>query len=287
MVPVIGLVQVGTQSMADRYTYIPLIGLFVMVTWGFPELLTNWRHKKIAILSISLVIYLTLTALTWFQVRYWRNNLSLYQHAITVTKNNHVAHNNLGAALLKAGRGTKATRHFMRALEIKPDDHQALTNFHAAVRTNRTIDQSIDSVERLLTIYHENSSLYYILGVLYGQKGALRHSVENYQRALSFHPEFAQAQFDLAFKYSLLGEYENALRSYKRAVEIQSDLVWAYYYAAAILALENRVDESIVWLEKAVNKGFNDWNYLKNDKKMNNIRQTPFLKTLLMKNEAK
>ncbi len=287
MVPVIGLVQVGIQSMADRYTYIPLIGLFVMVTWGFPEILKNCQHKKIATLSISLLIYLTLLGITWFQVRHWTNNFSLYQHAIDVTEKNYVAHNNLGGALYKAGKGNEAMGHFMRALEIKPDYYEALTNLLASLRAKRNLDQTIEIVEKLLTIYPENSSLYYILGVLYGQKGDLRQSSEKYQRALSYHPEFAQAQFDLAFIYSLLGEYENALNSYKRALEIQSDLVWAYYNVSAILAVQNRVDESIIWLGKAVKKGFNDWNYLKNDDKMKNIKEMPFYKNLLRNENAK
>lgn len=281
LVPVIGLVQVGMQSMADRYTYIPLIGLFVMMAWGFPALLADWKHKEIVILSTALLIYSTFLVFTWFQVRHWADNFSLYQHAIYSTDKNHVAHNNLGAAFYKTGNLYKAIWHFLTALEIKPDDHETLANFRAAARTNRNIDQSIESVQRLLSAYPKNSGLCYTVGVLYGQKGAYRQAIEYYQRALVYYPKFAQAQFDLGYTYVLLGEYDNALSSYKRAIEIQPDLIWAYYHTAAILSLENQVEESLIWLERAIKKGYKDWEFLKNDKKMNNIKHTSSYKRIM------
>jgi tetratricopeptide (TPR) repeat protein len=287
LVPVIGLVQVGTQAMADRYTYIPLVGLFIMIVWGFPQLVKRWKYKKHVIIGVSLSGYSVLAVITWFQVGHWSDNFSLYQHAIHVTQNNHVAHNNLGAALYQAGKRMDATGHFMRALEIKPDYHEALTNFYTALHAGRSIDQAIDIAEKLLTIYPRNSSLYYTLGVLYGQKGALSHALEKYQQALIHHPKFAQAQFDLAHIYALLGDDENALQAYRRVVEIQSDLVWAYYNAAAILAADNRVDEAILWIEKAVSKGFSDWEYLENDARMKPVRATLFYQNLLLDKRIK
>jgi len=112
--------------MADRYTYIPFIGLFVIVVWGFSDFLKIFKNKKILIIPISLAIIPILAALTWSQVRYWADNFTLYEHAITVTKNNYVAHSNLGAALYKKERVNEAIIHFIEALKIAPDFNEAL-----------------------------------------------------------------------------------------------------------------------------------------------------------------
>jgi len=274
LVPVIGLVQAGTQSMADRYTYIPLIGLFVMAAWGFPAILENFRHRKITVLTVGLLVYSLFLLLTWQQVRCWADNFSLYTHAIAVTDRNHVAHNNLGAALYKKGEVYKSIWHFRSAFEIKPDYYEALVNFRAAILTGQTVDQALENVKRLLSLYPENSGLYYTKGVLYGQKGDLGKAIDNYQEALWLYPEFAQAYFDQGYFYALSGDHANALAAYGRAVKIQPDLVWAYYHAAAILSLENRLEASAEQLRKAIEKGFNDWVYLQNDLKMDNLKKS-------------
>jgi tetratricopeptide (TPR) repeat protein len=280
LIPVIGLVQVGTQAMADRYTYIPLIGLYIIVAWIFSAFFEKRKYNKTAIISISLVIFLILTVITRSQVRYWANNFTLYEHAIDVTENNQVAHNNLGAALYLKGKVNEATVHFMEALKIVPDYNKALINLRVSLGVNDSIDQAIERLEKLSKIYPKNSGLYYNLGVLYGQKGELDKAIKNYKKALSYHPEFVQAQFDLAFLYSIKGEYEKALTLYKKTIKIQSDLFWAYYNIAAILSVQNKVDESISWLDRSIKKGFRNWNFLKNDKKMENIRGTSYYKNL-------
>jgi tetratricopeptide (TPR) repeat protein len=94
---------------------------------------------------------------------------------------------------------------------------------------------------------------------------------------------FPQAQFDLAFVYSVKGEYEKALAGFKKTIEIRSDLFWAYYHIAAILAVQNREEESISWLDRAIEKGFRDWDFLKNDKMLENIRGTSYYKECFMK----
>jgi tetratricopeptide (TPR) repeat protein len=281
LIPVIGLVQVGRQAMADRYTYIPLIGLFIMVAWGFSAFYKKRKYNKPVIISISLVILLILTVITRSQVRYWANNFTLYEHAIDVTENNQVAHSNIGAALYLKGRVNEAIVHFIEALKIEPDYNEVLINLLVSLGVNDNIDQAIERLEKLSKVFPENSGLYYNLGVVYRQKGELDKAIKNYKKALLYHSEFAQAQFDLAFSYSIKGEYENALTSYKKTIKIQSDLFWAYYNIAAILSLQNKVDESISWLDRSIKKGFRNWNFLKNDKKMENIRGTSYYKSLL------
>jgi hypothetical protein len=96
LVPVIGIIQVGIQSMADRYSYITLTGLFIIIAWAMPDLLAKWRYKKIALASLALLIVSTISICTYNQLRYWRNTSTLFEHAIEVTKDNYMAMNELG-----------------------------------------------------------------------------------------------------------------------------------------------------------------------------------------------
>ena len=282
LIPVIGFIQVGMQAMADRYAYIPFIGLFVIVVWGFSDFLKIFKNKKIMIISISLAIITIITALTWSQVRYWADNFTLYEHAIAVTKNNYVAHSNLGAALYKKERVNEAIIHFIEALKIAPDFNEALINLRVSLSSNSDSEGTITILKRLIKLYPENAALYYVFGAICLQRGELDKSIEKYKKALSYYQNYPQAQFDLAFVYSIKGEYEKALTLYKKTVKIQSDLFWAYYNIAAILSVQNKVDESISWLDRSIKKGFRNWNFLKNDKKMENIKGTSYYKSLIM-----
>jgi len=283
LLPNIGLIQAGLwPAMADRWAYVPFIGIFIIIVWSVPELKIRWGLKKSHIITAAVAILLILMVRTWSQVRYWADNFTLYGHAIDATVDNQVAHNNLGAALYLRGEVNQASIHFIEALNIMPDYNESLINLRVSLGVNDSIDQAIKKIEKLLKIYPENAGLYYNLGVMRKRKGELDKAAKQYKKALSYHARFAQAQFDLAFTYSLKGEYEKALTLYKNTIEIQSDLFWAYYNISAILSSQNRMDESISWLDRAIKKGFKNWEFLENDKKMENIRRTSYYKSLIM-----
>jgi len=128
LVPVIGLVQIGRQSMADRYTYIPLIGLFIVIAWGVPEIVAQWRHRKILLTIFATVLLSILMTVTWKHLRHWGNSITLFEHTLEVTSNNYLAHNNLGVALDIQGRTQEAIDHYLKALRIKPDYVEAHNN---------------------------------------------------------------------------------------------------------------------------------------------------------------
>jgi hypothetical protein len=134
LVPVIGLVQVGNQAMADRYTYLPAIGIFIMLAWGITELLAGWRFRKI-VSSAAGLIFIVLILYTRMQVCHWRNNFTLYEHALKVTANNYVAYNNLGAAFQSEGMFDEAIDHYQRALRIRPDYFFAHCNLGSALQS--------------------------------------------------------------------------------------------------------------------------------------------------------
>ena len=120
LVPVIGLVQVGDQAHADRYMYIPMVGLLVMLIWGAAEILEKLRAKTLAI-SLAAAACLASAALSWVQVGYWRNSETLFRHALAVTNDNKVANNNLGSYLMDSGRVSEALPYFETAVRIDPE----------------------------------------------------------------------------------------------------------------------------------------------------------------------
>ncbi|MFZ0927353.1 MAG: tetratricopeptide repeat protein, partial [Syntrophobacteraceae bacterium] len=120
MAPVIGIVQVGTQAMADRYTYIPLIGLFIMAAWGIPELLKKWRYRKETLFASSALILTCLFIVTWIQTGYWRNSIALFDHALKVTSPSDLILRARGSVYDKLGNYTQAVSDFDRAIEINP-----------------------------------------------------------------------------------------------------------------------------------------------------------------------
>jgi tetratricopeptide (TPR) repeat protein len=284
LLPSIGLMQAGLwPAMADRWSYVPFIGLFIIIAWGGADFVERWRVKKMYVsLAAGATVFILMTT-TWSQVQHWSNSLTLYQHAVDATADNHVAHGNLGATLYLKGDVNEATSHFIEALRIMPDYNEALNNLRISLAANGGIDHAIEKLKKLINIFPQNSGLYYSLGVMYGKKGELDKAIEQYETALSYHSEFPQVLFDMAFLYSIKGEYEMALELFKKTIEIQPDLFWAYYNIAAILAIQNRVDESISWLDRAINRGFRNWDFLVKDIKLKNIRMTSYYNELISK----
>jgi tetratricopeptide (TPR) repeat protein len=131
LVPVIGLVQVGVQAMADRYTYIPLIGLSIMIAYGIPHAHAGWRFRKIALAFLGTLVILCLLVLTEAQVQRWKNSVTLFTHTLHVTVDNYMIYNNLGVILVTQGKDGEARIYYTEALKIKPNYADALYNMGA------------------------------------------------------------------------------------------------------------------------------------------------------------
>ena len=163
LVPNFGLVQAGTQAMADRFTYIPLIGLFIMVSWGVPELVQGWRQGRLALWVSVGVLLLGLMVCTWFQTRLWKNTIALFTQAVNVTTDNYIEHYSLGLALGREGKIEESMKHFYGALRIKPDYAEA----------------------------HNN------LGVGLAKQGRVKEVVEHFSEALRINPDYDKARENL------------------------------------------------------------------------------------------
>jgi tetratricopeptide (TPR) repeat protein len=229
LVPVIGLVQVGLQSFADRYTYIPYIGLFIMIAWGLPELLSKWPQRKIA-LGLSMVIVLTTLGIcTHRQVSYWNNSLTLFSHAIEVTQNNYIAHNNLGVAYNSIGRYQEAVESYKQTIRIKPDYADAHYNLGVAYDKLGRGKDEIEAYKQAIRIKPDYAKAHYNLGVSYEGLGRYQDAIDAYKQTIRIKPDYAEAYLNLGVTYYKLGRYQDTVEPYKQAIKIKPDFVLAHY----------------------------------------------------------
>jgi tetratricopeptide (TPR) repeat protein len=206
LVPVIGLIQAGDQGMADRYTYIPLIGLFVIISWGVPELTKNWRHGRIVLALTAATLLLALSVCTHLQIRYWKNDITLFTHALKVTENNFVAHNNLGAALARQGKLQDGIAHFIEALRFSPDYERAHFNLGLARDKQGKIDEAIVHFSEALEIKPDYPEAHNGLGVALARQGRLEEAIAHFKAALQLQPDNTNARANLDLATKLVGK---------------------------------------------------------------------------------
>jgi Flp pilus assembly protein TadD len=220
LVPVIGLIQIGSQAMADRYTYFPLIGLFIMISWGIPPLLQKWRYSKI-VLSLSFVlVFLSLSICTWKQAQYWKNSISLNTRALQVTKNNYFAYHFLGKALLSQKQYDKAISNFQKALIIKPDFIPALSQLGFVFEQNSGLDEAMFYYLKILQIQPNNADAHFSIANILSLKGNLNKARSHYLKALRINPNNAKIHNNLGTLLEREGNLKEARIHYLEALQI-------------------------------------------------------------------
>ncbi len=215
LIPVIGLVQVGEQSMADRYAYVPLIGIFVIIAWGVPDLLGKRfasRQGRLALACVAGALMAVLIVRTHVQAGYWRDSVSLFTRTLQVTRNNYVAHLNLGAALEAREDWDAAKRHYEEALRLQPDWPEALYNYGVLMGKTGNPDAAIAFYRRTLRIRPEHVDAHYNLGIIYDEQGRTAAAIREYEAALRLAPNYVAAHNNLAVALYYAGQYERAWR---------------------------------------------------------------------------
>jgi len=220
LVPVIGIVQVGLQARADRYTYLPQIGLFIMAAWGVSDLSKNWRHRKEVLFAASSVILLCLCIVTRTQVRYWQNSITLFGHALQVTENNYTAYYNRGTALAKRGDYQQAIGDYDKVIEINPTYKEAYNNRGNAYASLGNYRQAIENYDKALEINPKHITAYNNRGNAYLLLGNNRQAIGNYDKALKIDPNYAEAYYNRGHAYANLGNDKQALEDWKTAARL-------------------------------------------------------------------
>jgi Tfp pilus assembly protein PilF len=228
LVPVIGIVRVGVHAMADRYTYIPLIGLFIMVSWGVPELLKKWNLRKEILLASSALSILCLSIITWTQVGYWQNSFTLYDHTLKVTDDNWLIYYNRGNTYNGLGNYKQAIEDYGRAIEIKPSCAEAYYNRGLAYYILGNYRQAIEDYSMAIEIRPGYADAYNNRGNAYNVLGNYRQAIEDLNRAIEIKPILSEAYNNRGGAYIGLGNHRQAIEDCGRAIEIKPGYAEAY-----------------------------------------------------------
>src|ERR1039458_9752842 len=245
LIPVIGLIQVGIQSMADRYTYVPLIGLFIMLAWGIDELMPA-RPWRCSALAIGAALLLTACGfLTERQIRFWRDSEALFGHAVKVTRDNYLAYNNLGYYLNNQGRTAEAMENYRQALKINSAYDDALNNLGYALAGQKKYAEAIPLYEAALRVRPRHAEVHNNLGNALSETGKIDEAIQHYLIALQEKPDHADAHNNLGIALAMKGRLDEAITHFHEAIRCKPNYASAHSNLGNALAVQHKLDEAI------------------------------------------
>ncbi|MBI4465355.1 MAG: tetratricopeptide repeat protein [Acidobacteria bacterium] len=252
LVPVIGLVQVGDQAMADRYTYVPLIGLFLIAAWGIPDLLARWRYRRIVLPAAAGLVMAVCMIMARVQVQHWKNTLALWQYTLEVTTENYVAHYNLGVALSDQGKISEAIPHYAAAVRIKPSHTLAHNNLGLALVNQGRLDEAVVHFTEALRIEPHHALAHNNLGLALAKQGRFREAIAHYSEALRAQPDFAEAHYNLGLALVDQGKLGEAMAHYAEALRIKPNFADAHNHLGVALGNQGRFEEAAIHYSEAL-----------------------------------
>jgi Tfp pilus assembly protein PilF len=223
LVPVIGLVQVGWQGRADRYTYLSQIGLYIAITWAVIDLTALWRHQRTILRIVAILIIGVLSLRAWVQTSYWRDSETLFRHALAVTVNNDVAENNLGIVFLRQGKVDEAISLLQAAVHLRPDNSPAQENLAKALLQKGQVADALIHYRKLLDLQPDNIEVHNIVGTVLTQQGRVGEGVQEWQKVLAIQPDNGNAMSNLAWIFAT--SPDESLRNGPKAVELAEQAV--------------------------------------------------------------
>jgi tetratricopeptide (TPR) repeat protein len=252
LVPVIGLVQSGEQSMADRFVYIPLVGLFVIVAWGIPDLLARRPERRAALSAVAGAAVVACAMVARHQVQYWSDNLTLWQHVVEATGPNFRAEGNLAMALQDAGRNADAVTHYSRAIRINPQFLDAYVNLGLALASEGRTAEAISLYSETLRIKPTDADAHNNLGKLLAERGEVESAIAHFAESVRLRPGFPEAHNNLANALASEGRVDEAIREYSEALRLQPDFADAHNGLGGALVTKGRIAEAVAHFEAAV-----------------------------------
>jgi protein O-mannosyl-transferase len=242
LVPVIGLVQVGGQSMADRYTYVPSIGLFVAVVWLVRR--AGARVPVAVLASVATLALFICAVLTYQQSRIWHDSVTLFTHAARVVPPNSVVLNNLGSALLEAGRTSEADEVFGRALDLDPEDPLALGNSGNSLLRAGRIDEALLKYREALAAKPDMPELHLNAGLAFYRKAEFTNALQHYGRALQLNPFYIEAYINAGNVLMAMGQPAAAATNYARVAALKPDHAGAHYNLGHVALAQGQLKEA-------------------------------------------
>jgi len=273
LVPVLGIVVIAEQAMADRYTYIPLIGIFIMIAWGIPELLKCLLKKKIFIPVFFSCSVLLMTLLTANQIRYWKNSQSLFEHVVSVTEKNFLAYNNLGLAYQNQGKTAEAIELFKKSIHIKPRYASAYNNLGVALESIGKADRAADLYATAIQLEPEFKNPYVNLAFVLLHQGKPEEAIKYCREAIRLDPDFTEAYILLGDIYAKLGQIKASINMYGKALQLDPNSASAHNHMGSALLGTNQIEKAILHFQSAIKLEISDWKYRKNLETALNIKR--------------
>ena len=248
LVPVIGLVQVGYQSIADRYTYIPSLGIFILAAWGAYEFTKGWRYRTLLLSAAGGAALLLCLGLTRRQLGYWQDGEALFRQALAVTRNNYVAQNNLGSALLRKHQTDDAIHQFQEALRLKPDYPAAHLNLANALATKDQLDDAIRQYEEALRLrpsYGTLAEFHNNFGTVLGRRGRIDEALAHFQEAIRLDPNCLPAANNLRTALARQSQADDQTRQLEETLRLNPDNVQAHFNLGMALGAKGQTDDAV------------------------------------------
>jgi len=249
LVPVIGLVQVGIQALADRYTYIPLIGLFIIIAWGAADLLgigslRNRPYRRIAGFLAAVVLIAAIIC-TQKQVRYWRDSITLFEHALELNPRNRAIHNNIGYTLENQGKLDEAAGHYIQALKVNPNHFEAHYNLANILRKKKRLDEAVLHYNLALKLRKNYAQAHNNLGLTLQDQGKFHEAIDHYRQALQIKTSFPQAHVNWGNILLDQHKFAEAVSHYRSALQLKANYATAYHNLGLAFQAQRKFDEAI------------------------------------------
>jgi Flp pilus assembly protein TadD len=252
LVPVIGLVQVGGQAMADRYTYLPSLGVLILVVWGAGALTCNWRYRAAVLGVLGAAAIILCCVLTGRQLSYWKDSEALFRHALEVTANNPLAHDSLGSALSSKGQVEEAIRHYHEALRLNPVYPEAHYNLgNELVRKGKTAEAA-SHYQEAIRLKPQYAEAHYNLARVLAEGGRVDEAIEQLQAATRSKPDYSDAHFNLGILLAGAGQTNAALSEFQAAVRLRPGDADGHNFLGLTLARMGRTDEAVSQYREAI-----------------------------------
>jgi len=259
LVPVLGLVQVGFQSMADRYAYVPSIGLTLIIAWGAYDLASRWRIPPVALGCLGVAAIAACVPTTRIQLGYWRNSQVLYEHALRWTSNNFPLEVNLGTYLQVTGQYEAACKHLREAIRLFPNFAQPHYSLGLTLIEQDKLDEAYPELMEALRLKPDSAQTLNNLGLLLVKQGKVDQGIARYREALDADLEIPELHFNLGFALARKGERDEAIEQYEAALRMDPALLVAQFELATVLNEQGNLAEAAAHLTTVLQSTTNAW----------------------------
>ena len=258
LLPVIGLVQAGPQSMADRFTYLPLLGVFIILVWSATEMAQRCHLSRATLTTVAILLLGACRARTVDQLKYWRNSETLFRHTLAVDKNNYIAYNNLGVYQADKGLTDEAIDNYRQALRINPSPEQAFNNLGNALMAQKKYAEAITNFEAALKLIPNQLEALNNYGNALARVGRTDDAIRQYQLALQRDPDFTDAHNDWGNALAMQGKFSEAAQHYREVLCRKPYDADVHLNLGNVFALQGKFAEAVIEFREAVRLKPND-----------------------------